>query len=379
MGEDLNTPVSGPSAFWVLAALALNCMLQPCGKVCGFHSRLRTYLRSSPFVAISDTVAIIIRFGVYLFHGLSPTQAAHAICTVRFKDQNVSGPDGIQALEEQVWVRSLAFLLGLVLQTIKIFACGGLPLTRAAAVAYLGSFFILEILNFLRGWSNHEDDDASTSQLTTEETKRILHEVDYGLGIIAILVHSAFLVWALNSILYPMWWFEVDGNRISPGWFFILILFFLTPPFLVTSCLEALLQKCFGWGPDLDSFWVLLYIVVLFVWLNIFWILFAFKADANWAIFSTPNYIGNEIIFVIVALKIFYEVVERLSVFPFWKKQVLFLTESTLPERDPPEVRTAAVWNFVFAVITIGITMSWYMTRFDGAGTTKPSWTNWLG
>jgi hypothetical protein len=141
MGEDLNTPVSGPSAFWVLAALALNCMLQPCGKVCGFHPRLRTYLRSSPFVAISDTVAIIIRFGVYLFHGLSPTQAAHAICTVRFKDQNVSDPDGIQALEEQVWVRSLAFLLGLVLQTIKIFACGGLPLTRAAAVAYLGSFF----------------------------------------------------------------------------------------------------------------------------------------------------------------------------------------------------------------------------------------------
>jgi hypothetical protein len=334
MGEDLNTPVSGPSAFWVLAALALNCMLQPCGKVCGFHPRLRTYLRSSPFVAVSDTVAIIIRFGVYLFHGLSPAQAAHAICTVRFKDQNVSEPDGIQALEGQVWVRSLAFLLGLVSQTIKIFACGGLPLTRAAAVAYLCSFFILEILNFLRGWSNLEDDDASTSQLTTEETKRILHKVDYGLGIFAILVHSAFLVWALNSILYPLWWFEVDGNWVTPGWFLIIILFFLTPPLLLTYWLGALLKKCFGWDWDFDSFWILLYVFVLGVWWNVFWNLFAIKTDGNWAIFSTPTYIGNEITFVVVVLKIFYEVVARLSVFPFWKKQVLFLTESVLCPRE---------------------------------------------
>src|SRR5277367_849722 len=45
---DLTSPVSGPSAFGALAALALNCMLQPCGSVCGFPPRLRTYLRSSP-------------------------------------------------------------------------------------------------------------------------------------------------------------------------------------------------------------------------------------------------------------------------------------------------------------------------------------------
>jgi hypothetical protein len=338
---------------------------------------LRTYLRSSPFVGATDTVAIIIRFGVYLFHGLSPTQAAHTIITVRFQDPEVPERDGIQALEQQVWVRSLAFLFGLVLQTIKIFACGGLPLTQAATVAFLTSFFILEILNLLRAWSNYEDGDSSTRQPITDETKRILHKVEYRLGILAILAHSAFLIWALNSILYPMWWYEVDGNRVTLGWLLLCILLFFIVPLPVTAGLGALLQKCFGW--ELDSFWVGLHICLVVVWWNVFWFLFVYKAGGAWAIFSTPEYIGNEICFVVGVLVGLYQGVASLSVSPFWKKQVLFLTERTWPEIDPPEERRAAVWNFVFAVVTIGVTMTWYLTRFDGAGTSKPNWTNWLG
>jgi hypothetical protein len=96
---DLTSPVSGPSAFGALAVLALNCMLQPCGSVCGFPPRLRTYLRSSPFVCAADSVATITRFGVYLLHGVSPTRAARAIFALRFQNPDISELDGLQALE----------------------------------------------------------------------------------------------------------------------------------------------------------------------------------------------------------------------------------------------------------------------------------------
>src|SRR5271168_2572723 len=119
------------------AALALNCMLQPCGSVCGFPPRLRTYLRSSPFVCAADSVATIIRFGVYLLHGVSPTRAARAIFALRFQNLDISELDGLQALEQQAWLRILAFVISLLSQTIKIFACGGIPWTRSAAAAYL--------------------------------------------------------------------------------------------------------------------------------------------------------------------------------------------------------------------------------------------------
>ena len=171
---DLTSPVSGPSAFGALTALALNCMLQPCGSVCGFPPRLRTYLRSSPFVCAADSVATIIRFGVYLLHGVSPTRAARAIFTLRFQNLDISELDGLQALEQQAWLRFFAFVIGLLLQTIKIFACGGIPWTQSVAAAYVASYLLLEILNILRSWSNDEDDAVITSQFTTLRNQKIL-------------------------------------------------------------------------------------------------------------------------------------------------------------------------------------------------------------
>jgi hypothetical protein len=220
-------------------------------------------------------------------------------------------------------------------------------------------------------------DNDITRQLITEETKRILHKVDYGLGIFAILAHSTFLAWALNSILYPIWWREVDGNNVDLGWLFVLIVAFVIPPVLTASGLMALIHGCFGWYSD--GIFTTFLIFLLLVWWNIFWVLFIVKADGNWAIFSTPDYIGNVVFFVIAVLIVLYQGAARFSVHTFWKKQVLFLAERAWPETDSPEERRTAVWNFVFALITISVTMSWYMTRFDGAGTTKPNWTNWLG
>lgn len=78
----------------------------------------------------------------------------------------------------------------------------------------------------------------------------------------------------------------------------------------------------------------------------------------------------NEILFIVVVVSMLYLVAFGLSRFEFWRKQVLFLGD---------EDHRPATWSFVLAVITIGVTMAWYMTRYDGAETTKPDWTNWLG
>jgi hypothetical protein len=258
---DLTSPVSGPSAFGALAALALNCMLQPCGSVCGFPPRLRTYLRSSPFVCAADSVATITRFSVYLLHGVSPTRAARAIFALRFQNPDISELDGLQALEQQASLRIFAFVIGLLLQTIKIFACGGIPWTQSVAAAYLTSYLLLEILNILRSWSNDEDDAVITSQLTSPGNQKVLEKIDLGLGICSFLAQSAFLAWALNSMLYPVWYVTIDGNTVNPGGLMIFLGGVFIPPIPVTVALACLFEKC--WDGFSENYAIGLYFLPL--------------------------------------------------------------------------------------------------------------------
>jgi hypothetical protein len=75
--------VSGQNAYWALPSLAMNSMLQPVGRICGFDASLRIYLRSSPIVCAMDTVFILIQLAFYAYHGHSARWAAREIIAAR--------------------------------------------------------------------------------------------------------------------------------------------------------------------------------------------------------------------------------------------------------------------------------------------------------
>jgi hypothetical protein len=54
------SPVIWQVAFWAVVALAMNSMAQPGGKFCGFPSRYRRYLSSSPILCLANAISTVL-------------------------------------------------------------------------------------------------------------------------------------------------------------------------------------------------------------------------------------------------------------------------------------------------------------------------------
>lgn len=61
-------PASWQTIFWILVNLAIGAMVQPGGRICGFPSRYRTYLRCSPLICGADMLSIVIRLLVTIIY-----------------------------------------------------------------------------------------------------------------------------------------------------------------------------------------------------------------------------------------------------------------------------------------------------------------------
>ncbi|KAF2804706.1 uncharacterized protein BDZ99DRAFT_150755 [Mytilinidion resinicola] len=373
---NLTSPVSGPSAFGVLPALALNVMLQPCGSVCGFHPRLRTYMRSSPFICFADSLAITLRFCVYLFYDMSPRQAARAILALKFRRLDDAELDGLQALEKQAWIRLLGFVAGLLPQSVKIFACGGVRWTQAVVGVYLASFSLVEVLKLLAGDSDSTDDMASTAQVTTDETRKKLTKADWLLAIIAVLAQSALIAWTSHQVFYSTFSQQPESYNFSPGLAVLMACILFIPPFLVIAAIGG----CLGGIDALSGYysWFMLLWYFGLSAINMADIMMGHKNGEKYIkmIFKAVP-VTNEILFLGAMVVAIYLVASSLVFFNFGRTKVLFLEESAQSSTDVE--RRSALRVFVLAVITTSITMAWYFTRYDGTGTTKPYWTNWLG
>ncbi|KAF3309837.1 hypothetical protein TWF173_010542 [Orbilia oligospora] len=69
----MSTPTDGAqlsaaSAFWGLVGLALNVIIQPTGRVCGFHPSVRAQVRSSPIVCVADSIFTVTRILFNIFY-----------------------------------------------------------------------------------------------------------------------------------------------------------------------------------------------------------------------------------------------------------------------------------------------------------------------
>jgi hypothetical protein len=181
------------SAFGALPALAINTMMQPWGRVCGFNPSLRTYLRSSPIICIFDAVAILIRFFKYLSLGLSPSRAAKRVVVAREAIHAVNDHrGGLPEIDKSFVLKALLFVVGVLPQALKLMACSGVPWTKTWASFYLVEFLVVGTMKLL-----------ASSEDVEEPRDYWLDLMDKILGGIAVLVQLSILAWIDLAVVPP--------------------------------------------------------------------------------------------------------------------------------------------------------------------------------
>jgi hypothetical protein len=154
--EDSASWLAWQSAFWALIPLALNSMLQPAGRIGEYNSTISFFLRISPIICVVDAVSSVALIISYMAHdGVGFRIATRAWADLRFRPDasegesisasaSPSGQDEVETIEASPLVRLIVFIVT-VTQSVKLFACTGIPWTHAWAYMFLGSFVLLEV------------------------------------------------------------------------------------------------------------------------------------------------------------------------------------------------------------------------------------------
>lgn len=191
-------PVSGLAAFWVLVGIAINCVAQPSGRVCGINTDYGPYLRSSPILCGIDALTILGQLSYYANSNPSLRDSARLVLASRFSDQ------GSIPRREGNFLRIFLFVLGMLPASITILTATGIPWTKTWGLLYLADFILVEIVWFLMG----DVDPEPPQQLACDTTCQILH-TDY-FGAACVLVHSiCILICASETItIFPLEWMQ---------------------------------------------------------------------------------------------------------------------------------------------------------------------------
>jgi hypothetical protein len=152
--DDSASWLAWQSAFWALIPLALNSMLQPAGRISEYNATISFFLRISPIICIVDAVSSVALIISYMAHdGVGFRIATRAWADLRFRpDEGESMSESaspsrqgeVETIEASPLVRLIVFIIT-VTQSVKLFACTGIPWTHAWAYMFLGSFVLLEV------------------------------------------------------------------------------------------------------------------------------------------------------------------------------------------------------------------------------------------
>lgn len=219
-------------------------MAQPSGRICGFPSRYRTYLRCSPLICGADMLSIVIRLAaVVVYLRLSVRESLGILLHGRFDSNDQTndgrsqsfalqveyddgGNDGIQVLERMTWLRWLWFLLGTLPPTIKLASMSGVGWAQTWGMMFLGSWVINELLIVFATlnqsfftvsssgritWPGYEQ---ATRSATYQQTQRYLYYCEKGLGIAALTVHVV-LVNNIFRITLPLLRADYPSSAIA--------------------------------------------------------------------------------------------------------------------------------------------------------------------
>ncbi|KAL2061269.1 hypothetical protein VTL71DRAFT_7542 [Oculimacula yallundae] len=146
--------VSWQTLFWIITTLALNCMTQPCGRVCNTNSQFRIYARSSPFICVLDIGYFFADWAYTRYNSDdSIVKAFHAVTAKRFSDS--SRPEGIQALGSSMGTRWLLFILGPLPQAIRLASFKNVYWSKLFGFCFLISWLLVELLILIVACSHY--------------------------------------------------------------------------------------------------------------------------------------------------------------------------------------------------------------------------------
>jgi hypothetical protein len=165
--------ITWPNAYWPLVGLALNTMIQRSGSVCGWDRSLEVYLKSSPCICAADTIAILIRFGLYRYEAGrtgSIAIAAKQVLQSRHYYLNARRPE--QSTECPLFVRVFAAIASIGWAIAKLLNTKRIPLTQVWAIFYLAHYGVVSIMIYLSNEKEElapADEDIELHQLDNEE------------------------------------------------------------------------------------------------------------------------------------------------------------------------------------------------------------------
>ena len=172
----ISSQLSGLSAFWGLAPLALNSMAQPSGTIMhGISTVAFFFLRCSPIICLFDGLDVLAAFAWLTITKRSLRAAARYIASAPFNrvvSEADASPSSFAELQENPVFRILLFVAAALPQAIKLLAVSGVVWTKLWAFMFVGSFVIIEVivLQLGRGWQDEKaskEDRAANIRETT--------------------------------------------------------------------------------------------------------------------------------------------------------------------------------------------------------------------
>lgn len=393
MGVQTDDQVSWQSAFWGLVPLLLSVMTQPCGRVCHFSSRLRTYVRCSPIICAADALATLIEMTALTRRGANPRDAAYAILKARYHDEDTgSGSgEGLQSVEKLGFIRALLFLLGTLPQVVKVMAMRGIPWTQVWAALYLGSFVITEAVLLLArdpGPANYRIGNDYPVNIARAPTVRVDPQAASPLilGILSTLVHICLELWAYRQILGENL-LGLDGAGPHIRNRFVLVVYNAASGLFTVAmgCIVALLIWIFvgflGYRISLENCGIIMILFFGATLLRFFSQLRSLPEPVDLDMHRITLGVAGEVLVLFSVLYLVFLIMSLFSAYALFRRHVLFLAD--LGEQPfalaPKKAVGRSIGACMLFVSTFVLAILWYGIRYEPAGTLKPEWTNILG
>ncbi|KAL8994211.1 MAG: hypothetical protein Q9169_005757 [Polycauliona sp. 2 TL-2023] len=143
----VDNTVLWPTIVWGLLPIAFNSMTQPVGRIAvDIAANHSFYLRASPFICILEAFAVLCQFAYFTIQTGSPRWAIRRISRTRFYSPTHVASTQWQELQSNDVFRAILFLVGVCPQAVKLYACRGIPASKAWVTLYLVSWTVLELL-----------------------------------------------------------------------------------------------------------------------------------------------------------------------------------------------------------------------------------------
>jgi hypothetical protein len=376
--------------YFALVALSFNTITQPCGRVCGQNTKIRTYVRSSPLFCAFDLLSLFIRLLVYTIGGITPIRAVLATVAARFDADDEEGEeDGtLQSLLKNVVVRWIVFIPTL-LEAIKLFALRGVRGSQVWGAILLAAFVVVEGLGYLGSscerieasqrsclprWltsPNARMEETMTNRI--KQLKEPLEAVDYTCYILAMISHWLLPAWVFwQVVLMPTPDYRINFIQIP-----LLLGGVLSALLIMGSAglIDFLLGARFHWKKVYRWMVIISYCVVAFLgYLKGILVIYSTARGTGYAISICLAILVTPVLLLILAIPVLY-----IYEFRVLRKQVLFLEK----DQYSGGVEGAEAMQMVLALMVFIVTMLssvlWYGLKYDSADTFKPDWTNKFG